>query len=170
MDEPFLYNVIETRIGPLTIVVDGEGSVTELWLSDASLRLGPEPRYRCDESATSDAGVQLVEYANGERRQFDLPLAPRGSAFQQKVWEQLLLIPYGETRSYGQLAAMLGNPNGSRAVGRANATNPIGIVIPCHRVIGASGDLTGYGGGLPMKQRLLELEGSAKPSLFGFGA
>jgi methylated-DNA-[protein]-cysteine S-methyltransferase len=166
MVEPFLFDTVDTAVGPLTIVVDRKGSVTELWLSDVSEKLTRNELYLRDSSAVAEGARQLVEYASGERREFDLPLAPHGSEFQHKVWDLLLEIPYGETRSYGQLAAVLGTPNGSRAVGRANATNPIGIIIPCHRVIGASGDLTGYGGGLPMKQKLLQLEGSLKRTLF----
>ena len=101
---------------------------------------------------------QLEEYFRGERREFDLPLAPEGPEFQQRVWQRLLRIQYGATTTYGALAQSLGNPNASRAVGLANGSNPIPIVIPCHRVIGANGALTGFGGGLPIKSALLELE------------
>ncbi len=101
---------------------------------------------------------QLEEYFAGTRKTFDLPLHAKGTAFQQKVWEQLQLIPYGETRSYGQIAAAIGNPNASRAVGGANNKNPIGIIIPCHRVIGVNGALVGYAGGLDVKETLLALE------------
>ncbi len=102
--------------------------------------------------------AQLCEYFGGRRKVFDLPLEPAGTEFQRKVWQALCEIPYGETRSYGEIARAVGNPNASRAVGAANHRNPIMIMIPCHRVIGASGALVGYGGGLPMKQYLLELE------------
>ncbi|WP_165176680.1 methylated-DNA--[protein]-cysteine S-methyltransferase [Desulfovibrio sp. ZJ369] len=106
------------------------------------------------------ARVQLEEYLAGRRKSFELPLAPRGTDFQRKVWEALTRIPYGETRSYKQIAEAVGCPRGCRAVGLANNRNPISIVIPCHRVIGADGRLVGYGGGLPLKKALLRLEGS----------
>lgn len=102
---------------------------------------------------------QLEQYFAGKREQFDLPLDATGTAFQQRVWQSLCAIPFGQTASYGQLAASLGNPNASRAVGLANGKNPIAIVVPCHRVIGANGTLTGYAGGLDNKRMLLELEG-----------
>jgi methylated-DNA-[protein]-cysteine S-methyltransferase len=106
----------------------------------------------------ADAARQLAEYFAGERRAFDLPLAPRGTAFQQRVWHALLAIPYGETRSYGELARAIGRPAAARAVGAANAKNPLAIVVPCHRVIGASGELTGYAGGMSAKRWLLAHE------------
>jgi methylated-DNA-[protein]-cysteine S-methyltransferase len=109
---------------------------------------------------------QLHEYLRKERTQFDLPLAPTGSEFQNRVWSLLLKIPYGSTRTYGELAAELGHTGAARAVGRANATNPIAIIIPCHRVIGSSGSLTGYAGGLDMKEKLLQFEMGLTPSLF----
>lgn len=104
---------------------------------------------------------QLEEYLAGRRHEFDLPLAPRGTAFERRVWEALLAIPYGETRSYAEIARAIGHPDACRAVGRANGRNPIPIVIPCHRVIGSDGSLTGYGGGLDLKRLLLGLEGAA---------
>jgi methylated-DNA-[protein]-cysteine S-methyltransferase len=103
---------------------------------------------------------QLREYFSGRRTEFELPLAPQGTAFQRGVWRQLQEIPYGETISYGELAKRVGNPKASRAVGAANGQNPIPIVIPCHRVIGSNGKLTGFGGGLPTKEALLALERS----------
>lgn len=102
--------------------------------------------------------VQLEEYFAGTRRVFDVPVSPRGTEFQEQVWRALLEIPHGETRSYGELARSLGRPSASRAVGAANGRNPISIIVPCHRVIGANGDLTGYGGGMPAKRWLLEHE------------
>ncbi len=106
-----------------------------------------------------EAVRQLRDYFAGSRREFHLPLDPQGTPFQQRVWQYLTTIPFGETRSYAQVAEAIGSPAAVRAVGAANGANPIPIVVPCHRVIGASGKLTGYGGGLPLKQRLLELEG-----------
>jgi len=111
---------------------------------------------------------QLHAYFLGKLESFDVELAPEGTPFQQRVWKELLKIPYGETISYGELSRRIGNPNASRAVGLANGSNPIGIVVPCHRVIGANGTLTGYGGGLPRKKWLLEHEAKHAPvGLFG---
>ena len=104
----------------------------------------------------------MEEYLEGKRKQFDLPLGPIGTAFQQTVWKGLISIPYGETRSYKQVAQMVGNPEASRAVGLANNNNPIVIIIPCHRVIGSNGSLTGYAYGLEMKRKLIELESKFK--------
>ncbi|NCB51494.1 MAG: methylated-DNA--[protein]-cysteine S-methyltransferase [Clostridia bacterium] len=104
------------------------------------------------------AADQLKEYFAGKREAFDLPLAPEGTEFMKKVWAALCNIPFGETRTYGQIAAAVGNPKAARAVGMACNLNPIGIIVPCHRVIGANGSLTGYAGGLPMKAALLQLE------------
>ena len=135
---------IETPIGHLTLQAD-ETAVT-------AIRFGAGVAQ--DASPLLDAAeAQLREYFAGTRRTFDLPLAPRGTAFQQRVWAALRAIPYGETRTYGELAAA------SRAVGMANHRNPIPIIIPCHRVIGANGTLTGYAGGLEVKRKLLALEG-----------
>lgn len=103
---------------------------------------------------------ELTEYFAGSRREFTVPMRPSGTPFQEKVWEALRAIPYGETRSYGQIAAQIGNPKSGRAVGMANHFNPIAILIPCHRVIGANGSMTGYGGGLDIKEILLKLEGA----------
>jgi methylated-DNA-[protein]-cysteine S-methyltransferase len=111
--------------------------------------------------------AQLAEYAGGERRRFALPLAPRGTDFERRVWQALTEIPYGETRSYAEIAAAVGSPAACRAVGRANGRNPIAIVIPCHRVIGSDGSLTGYGGGLDLKRFLLDLEGARRAAAAG---
>lgn len=141
---------IKTPIGPLTLEAD-ENAVTAIHFSAGGAQ---------DASPLLDATeAQLREYFAGARRTFDLPLAPHGTAFQRRVWAALRTIPYGETRTYGELAAAIGSPNASRAVGMANHRNPIPIIIPCHRVIGANGTLTGYAGGLEIKRRLLALEG-----------
>jgi methylated-DNA-[protein]-cysteine S-methyltransferase len=108
--------------------------------------------------------AQLAEYFDGKRKTFNLPLAPEGTEFQKSVWQALQTIPFGETRSYGEIAAQIGKPQASRAVGMANNRNPIVIIIPCHRVIGHDGNLTGYGGGLKVKEFLLHLEKHEKPS------
>jgi len=113
-------------------------------------------------SVIKEAKKQLEEYFLGKRREFDIPLCPKGTEFQKKVWKALCDIPYGETRSYKEIAAAAGNEKACRAVGMANNRNPISIVIPCHRVIGADGKLVGYGGGLPMKRYLLDLEKQSK--------
>jgi O-6-methylguanine DNA methyltransferase len=123
---------------------------------------GRDPNWTRDERALAPLRGQLEEYFAGERREFELELAPSGSPFQLSVWRALCAIPYGETASYGEIAAAVGQPGAARAVGGANNRNPIAIVIPCHRVIGANGTLTGYGGGLPRKQRLLALETGAQ--------
>lgn len=112
-----------------------------------------------DDPRLADLETQLGEYLAGERRVFDVPLDPRGTPFQIAVWRELLNIPHGQTRSYQDVAVAIGRPTAVRAVGAANGSNPIPIIIPCHRVIGRDGSLTGYGGGLPMKERLLCLEG-----------
>lgn len=149
---------LDSPIGPLRPVVDEQGRVKRIAFPDEILR-------DAEESDTRTAGVvsQLQEYFEGRRKVFDLELAADGSAFQHRVWRYVFAIPFGETRSYGQIAQALGLPNSSRAVGRANATNPIPIVVPCHRVIGTNGHLTGYAGGLDKKRRLLEFE---SPGLF----
>jgi methylated-DNA-[protein]-cysteine S-methyltransferase len=121
-------------------------------------RARPELGWREDGLKLREAERQLSLYFAGELEEFDLPLAPQGTPFQQRVWRELSKIPYGATISYGELARRIGNPNASRAVGLANGSNPIAIVIPCHRVIGSDGKLTGYGGGLTVKEKLLALE------------
>jgi len=147
------HTVIASPIGPLTLVVDA-GSVTHLLMGDTGNRdLGER-----DDAVLPQAAEQLGEYFAGERRTFDLPLAPAGDEFKQRVWALLRDIPYGQTRSYGDLARELGDVGLSQAVGTANARNPIAIVVPCHRVIGSDGSLTGYAGGLDRKRFLLALE------------
>ena len=118
----------------------------------------PESGWKEDPSDLIEPIRQLRDYFAGELEKFQLSLGPEGTPFQQKVWNELCRIPYGETISYGELARRIGNPNASRAVGLANGSNPIPIVIPCHRVIGSNGKLTGYGGGLPIKEKPLALE------------
>ncbi|PZG83426.1 cysteine methyltransferase [Streptomyces sp. NTH33] len=151
------HTVIDSPYGPLTLVAD-DGVLCGLYMTDQRHRPTQETFGEPDERPFDEAVDQLNAYFAGELKDFTLPLRLHGTAFQRSVWDQLRTIPYGETRSYGQLAAALGKPGASRAVGLANGKNPIGIIVPCHRVIGASGSLTGYGGGLPRKQRLLEFE------------
>lgn len=143
---------IASPVGSLRLTEE-DGAITEL--------LFEKWDGRAEQKSTellSRAETQLSEYFSGQRREFDLPLAPRGTDFQRRVWNALLTIPYGETRSYGEIAALAGSPKAFRAVGSANHNNPISIFIPCHRVIGADGSLTGYGGGMEVKAALLALE------------
>jgi methylated-DNA-[protein]-cysteine S-methyltransferase len=151
------HTVVPSPIGPLTAVREG-GALVGLHMELSRRPLVPALLgQRCDEGFT-DVVRQLVEYFAGRRTAFDLPLRPVGSAFELAVWEQLTRIPYGETRSYGSVARALGDPGAAQAVGAANGRNPLSIVVPCHRVIGADGTLVGYGGGLPRKRFLLDLE------------
>jgi methylated-DNA-[protein]-cysteine S-methyltransferase len=144
---------IDSSVGPLLLTSDGTSLTRLLFAAD------PDPSWSTDPCPVLDEAVrQLGEYFAGERRDFDLPLDPVGTPFQLTVWAALRDIPYAETINYGQLAGRVGNPNSSRAVGLANGRNPISIVVPCHRVIGADGNMTGYGGGLPRKRFLLMLE------------
>jgi methylated-DNA-[protein]-cysteine S-methyltransferase len=150
------YRTIDSPIGPLTLA--GRGSVlTNLRMVDQTYEPG-RADWSLDPGAFGNAVDQLDAYFAGELTDFDLELDLRGTEFQQRVWKALLTIPYGETRSYGEIAEQIGAPGAARAVGLANGRNPIAIVVPCHRVIGSGGSLTGYGGGLERKQTLLELE------------
>lgn len=171
------YTVIDSPIGQLTLVADDESSALKA-LYMVEHRHAPDTSAFGDRLAGGDVEPvfgdvirQLGEYFAGERRVFDVPTAPAGTAFQLAVWQQLRAIPYGETRTYGELAAALGNPKAVRAVGLANGRNPLSIVVPCHRVIGASGAMTGFGGGIERKEFLLALEGypvaQEQPALFG---
>ena len=158
-----MWTVTGSPVGDLRIVARG-GKIAAIEFSPfmGSPRGEPIGERADDDPLLHSAVDQLAAYFARNLKEFDLPLAPRGSAFQQRVWEQLRGIGYGETASYGQVARRLGMTNAaSRAVGLANGRNPIPIVIPCHRVIGANGTLTGYAGGLPRKQLLLELEQDA---------
>ncbi|AUH52089.1 methylated-DNA--[protein]-cysteine S-methyltransferase [Chromobacterium sp. ATCC 53434] len=159
------HGLIDTYFGPVAACLDADGALVRLLFRPDPVQLTGAR----DDAALSEVARQLAEYQAGDRREFDLALAPRGTPFQQQVWATLRRIPYGSTVSYGELARVLGTPDGARAVGRANATNPIALIVPCHRVLGADGSLTGYAGGLPLKAALLrfELERSAPPGLFG---
>ena len=151
------YSWLESPIGPLLLTSDGE-ALTGLYLT--AHQGGPEIAADWLEAPGlfTDATVQLGQYFSGTRKIFDLTLQPQGTPFQREVWRALLQIPHGQTLSYGELAARLGKPNASRAVGLANGRNPLSIVVPCHRVIGADGSLTGYGGGMARKAWLLAHE------------
>ncbi|MFA9430301.1 methylated-DNA--[protein]-cysteine S-methyltransferase [Egicoccus sp. AB-alg2] len=160
------HGIVDSPLGPITLVCDGE-SLVGCYLEQQRHRPAETDFGVRDDHVVAEAAAQLSEYFAGERRTFDLPLSfARGTDFQQQVWRALCEIPYGETVSYGELAARIGQPTASRAVGLANGRNPIGIIVPCHRVVGANGTLTGYGGGLGRKQQLLDLErGHAQLSL-----
>ena len=150
------FRTVDSPVGPLTLAGKDHRLMHLAMLDQTN-----EPSrggWQRDDDAFSDAVEQLEAYFAGERQEFDLELDLVGTRFQRRVWEALLTIPYGETRSYGYIAEQIGSPSAFRAVGLANGHNPIGIIVPCHRVIGANGSLTGYGGGLERKRVLLELE------------
>ena len=158
------WKTIESPVGELRLFASDKGLVAILWENDSPRRV------RLGEAVVDDrhpvlveTEKQLGEYFAGKRKTFSVALDMRGTRFQKNVWEALVAIPFGETRSYGQLALQLGNPRASRAVGAANGRNPVSIIVPCHRVIGSSGKLTGFAGGLDTKARLLGLEKSAEP-------
>jgi methylated-DNA-[protein]-cysteine S-methyltransferase len=152
-----LFRTLESPVGTLTVAGDGT-VVTNLRMTDQTHDPVGRAAWRPEPTAFADAVEQLRAYFDGERTRFDLTLQMEGSGFQRSVWEALLEIPYGETTSYGEIARRVGKPGAARAVGLANGQNPIAIIVPCHRVIGANGSLTGYGGGLDRKVTLLELE------------
>lgn len=151
------YCYMQTPVSQLMLVGDEIG-LRQVNFQDGPHPARPEPDWQQDEKPFREAIQQLKKYFAGKQRQFDLPLKPEGTKFQQSVWNALRSIPYGETWSYGQLARHIQRPKAARAVGAANGQNPIPIIVPCHRVIGADGSLTGFGGGLRIKQKLLELE------------
>lgn len=153
----FAYTYVSSPVGEL-LLVGGDSGLHQINFPRSGRVAPAKPEWREDGSPLKETIRQLRAYFAGELEDFDLPLAPEGTPFQQKCWDQLCKIPYGETISYGELAKRIGSPNASRAVGLANGSNPIPIIIPCHRVIGSNGKLTGYGGGLPIKEKLLALE------------
>ncbi len=161
---------IDSTVGPVAFATDEVGALLGLWFRDgrrpASLENGLKREgftLLRDEDWTAAAREQLVEYFAGERRSFDLPVARRGTLFQEDVWEELSRIPFGETRTYGQVTEAIGWPGEAIEVGSACAANPVLLVVPCHRVVGADGSLKGYTGGIPIKERLLGFEASQKP-------
>ena len=150
-----LYSTVSSPIGELMLCGDEE-SLTALHLPGHWAK--PAAGWRRDDARFADVARQLEQYFDGERTTFDIPLRMQGGPFEREVWAELLRIPYGETASYGEIARRVGKPHASRAVGAANGRNPIAIIVPCHRVIGSDGALTGYGGGLERKRALLDLE------------
>ncbi|MGX7681629.1 methylated-DNA--[protein]-cysteine S-methyltransferase [Jatrophihabitans sp. DSM 45814] len=156
------YTILASPVGELLLTAD-EGGLRQLYWEKSRHPALIGADWQRDDQALAEVRDQLGEYFAGRRREFELRLNPRGSVFQKRVWDALMEIPYGETTSYGRLAAKLGQPTAARAVGLANGQNPLSIIVPCHRVIGADGSLTGYGGGLPTKKFLLSLEAASIP-------
>lgn len=156
---PYVRKIMASPVGTLTLVASGDGLVAVLWENDDPNRLRLGSVIKDDDHAILiEAEAQLSDYFAGRRKVFTLPLAFQGTEFQRQIWEALLTIPFGQTRSYSEIARQIGRPGAARAVGAANGRNPISIVAPCHRVIGASGKLTGFAGGLEVKAWLLEME------------
>ena len=151
------YTTMDTPIGELTLIGD-EDALTGVFMGPTPV----DPEWTHDPSALAEAVAQFEQYFAGERTEFDVALAPRGTEFQHRVWGMLREIPYGETTTYGALAVRLGNPRTVRAVGLANGRNPLPIIVPCHRVIGADGSLVGFGGGLERKRALLAHEAEVR--------
>jgi methylated-DNA-[protein]-cysteine S-methyltransferase len=150
------YTRVDCPFGQLLVSTDDGVSISRIWLPPADPQVG----WQRDDAlpVLAQARAQLLAYFAGERTTFELALAPKGTAFQRKVWDALVEIEYGRTKSYGQIAQEIGAPGAARAVGAANHDNPLAIVVPCHRVVGANGSLVGYAGGLDQKRALLELE------------
>lgn len=166
-DNTIWYDLLSTPIGTLLLAADAKG-LREVWFETGKHKKAPDPAWKHDPSKLHFARKQLEEYFAGDRKTFDLPLHPLGTDFQVTVWQALANIPYGATISYGELARRIGQPQAVRAVGAANGRNPLPIVLPCHRVIGSDGSLTGFGGGLPTKRFLLAMEDRvARGDLFG---
>ncbi|SHH38953.1 methylated-DNA-[protein]-cysteine S-methyltransferase [Pollutimonas bauzanensis] len=160
----YAYKMVDTPAGKLKLVANGSKLAAILWENDRPdrVRLGTMREER-NHPVLIETERQLNEYFAGKRAHFELDLGFAGTEFQRKVWQALLTIPYGETRSYSDIAAQIGSAKAQRAVGAANGRNPISIIAPCHRVIGTSGDLTGFAGGLSVKKLLLALEGGRRP-------
>jgi methylated-DNA-[protein]-cysteine S-methyltransferase len=151
------YTTYESPVGPL-LLAGGANALRQVSFENSKRAAPPAADWKLDKKPFAEVIRQLQAYFRGELKQFDLPLAMEGTEFQLRVWNALRTIPYGETTTYAQLAERIGNPKAVRAVGLANGSNPIPIIVPCHRVIGSDGSLTGFGGGLSTKKKLLELE------------
>lgn len=167
----FAKLTMRSPVGKLTLVADHHALIAVLWENEDPNRVKlPKLFPTGNHPILNRAHIQLQEYFSGQRRVFDIPLEFRGTEFQKKIWRTLLKIPFGQTTTYGELAQKIGSPKACRAVGAANRSNPISIIVPCHRVIGAGGNLTGFAGGLPGKQYLLNHENqiaSREVSLYG---
>lgn len=156
----FYQKETDSPVGRLTLVASDAALVAVLWEKEKPGRVDlPDTEQSDSHPLLLAVETQLAEYFTGERREFDLPLEFRGTGFQQRVWKGLQKIPFGKTRSYGELATELGSPDASRAVGAATGRNPLSIVVPCHRLVGGTGKLTGFAGGIEAKEKLLRLEG-----------
>jgi methylated-DNA-[protein]-cysteine S-methyltransferase len=155
------YTYIETPVGALLAARDDEG-IASISFQKNGRPADPHPQWKRSDAAFGDLSEQLRAYFEGKLRSFDLPLHPEGTPFQRDVWRALQSIPYGQTRSYADIAREIARPKAVRAVGAANGANPLPIVVPCHRVIGSNGSLTGFGGGIAVKQQLLALESGAR--------
>lgn len=166
--ESVRYTLLPSPLGEILIAGDAAG-LRWIVFQEGVRPMKPRTAWRRDDDAFKNAGAQFAAYFAGELRRFDLPLAPEGTDFQKEVWRGLCRIPYGRTVSYGELARSIGYPDAARAVGAANGKNPLPIVVPCHRVIGASGKLTGFSAGLHIKEQLLELE-AGRPATAAQGA
>ena len=165
MTTQLLYTIVDSPIGDLLLV--GDGTVLHRLDMRGGRRPVPiDPSWERDDDALADVRTQLDEYFAGGRREFDVRLEMHGNSFERRVWRELLEIPYGETASYGKVARAIGAPDAPRAVGLANGRNPVAVIVPCHRVIGADGSLTGFGGGLERKRLLLDLESGVLPLSF----
>ena len=158
-DETVWYTLLDTPFGDLCIAGTTQG-LTHVEFQDGERPVKPEPDWQQDQGVLDEARQQLRAYFEGQRQRFTLPLAPVGTPFQRRVWRELQEIPWGTTTTYREIAERLGQPAAVRAVGHANGRNPVAIVIPCHRVVGANGRLTGYAGGIAVKRRLLQHEGA----------
>ncbi len=161
MDRQTFFTELKSPVGRLFLTSNGE-AITWLFMEKQKDGLRPTGDWRRDDNLFREAADQLRAYFAGELTEFDLPLAPVGTQFQQRVWAELQKIPYGSTINYGELARRVGNPKAARAAGAANGSNPISIIIPCHRVIGSNNHLTGYGGGIERKRFLLDLEAGVR--------
>lgn len=158
----YAFTMIDTPVGRLRLVAGERGLVAVLWPDEDPRRVRlPPMSEQAGHPILVETGRQLESYFAGERQRFTVPLDFQGTAFQRSVWQALLTIPFGETRTYAEIARQIGRPSASRAVGAANGRNPISIIAPCHRVIGSTGALTGFAGGLAVKQQLLRMEGTA---------
>ena len=157
--EPAWETVLDTPLGPLRLAGKAQG-LTVVGFAEGEPPARQQLDCHEDSGLIAEAKQQLREYFDGQRQRFTLPVAPAGTPFQQRVWQELQKIPWGTTTTYGEIARRIGQPTAVRAVGSANGRNPVAIVIPCHRVIGSDGNLTGYAGGIATKRRLLQLEGA----------
>ncbi len=165
-EPPLFYTHLPTPIGPVLLAGD-DAALVYVSFPTGKRAMQPDPAWVHSDEPFAEVKAQLCAYFDGSLRDFDLPLRAQGTAFQRDVWQALSTIPYGEIRTYADIAQAIGRPKATRAVGAANGANPLPIIVPCHRVIGANGSLTGFGGGLETKKFLLNLEARADPATIG---